>query len=99
MLALEPGETIALENGIVLHSLSGQNWYHAFNIITGDQFRINKTSFWVLETISNGIEWNRLKEGFLAAFEISDEEGEADLRELLNDLYNQNIVRRHNDEE
>ncbi|MFC1974468.1 hypothetical protein ACFLVA_00455 [Chloroflexota bacterium] len=99
MLALEPGETIALENGIVLHSLSGQNWYYAFSVITGDQFQLNKTSFWVLEAISNGIGWVRLKEGFLTAFEVSAEEGEADLRELLEALYNQKIIRRRNDEE
>ena len=98
MLALKPGEALALEHGIVLHSLPDQNFYYAFSVVTGDQFRLNKTAFWVLEAISNGIGWIRLKEGFLAAFEISAEEGEADLRELLNDLYNQKIIRRRNDE-
>ena len=92
MLALEPGETIALEQGIVLHSLPDQNFYHAFSVITGDQFRLNKTSFWVLEAISKGIEWVHLKEGFLAAFEVSAEQGEADLRKLLDELYKQKII-------
>jgi len=94
MLALKPGETLALEPGIVLHSLPQQDWYYAFSVITGDQFRLNKTSFWVLEAISNGIEWVHLKEGFLVAFEVSVEQGEADLRKLLRELYKQKIIGR-----
>lgn len=93
MLALKPGESLALESGIVLHSLPDQNWYYAFSVITGDQFRLNQTSFWVLEAISKGIEWVHLKEGFLAAFEVSAEQGEADLRKLLDELYKQKIIK------
>ena len=55
MLALKPGEALTLEPEIVLHSLPDQNWYYAFSVITGDQFRLNQTSFWVLEAISKGI--------------------------------------------
>ncbi len=94
MLALTSDEILALEPGIVLHSLSDQNWYYAFSVITGDQFRLNQTSFWVLEEISKGIEWVHLKEGFLAAFEVSAEQGEVDLRKLLYELYNQKIIGR-----
>lgn len=94
MLALKPNETLALEDGIVLHSLPDQDWYYAFSVITGDQFRLNQTSFWVLETISNSIEWNHLKEGFLTAFEVSAKQGEADLRKLLDELYEQKIIGR-----
>ena len=98
MLALKPGETLALESGIVLHSLPGQDWYYAFSVITGDQFQLNPASFWVLETIDNGIEWSRLKERFLATFEVSTEQGEADLRKLVSDLHKQKIIRRRDDE-
>ena len=98
MLALRPGETLVLEAGVVLHALPDQNFYYAFNVITGDQFRLNRTSFWVLETIGNGIEWSHLKDSFLAAFEISAQQGETDLRQLVSDLNEQKIIRRRNDE-
>jgi len=98
MLALKPDETIVLEQGIVLHSLPDQNFYHAFSVVTGDQFQLNRTSFWVLETISNSIEWSQLKNKLLAAFEVTDLQGEADLRKLVSDLYEQKIIRRCNDE-
>lgn len=95
---LKSEDTLALEEGIVLHSLPDQSFYYAFSVINGDQFRLNRTSFWVLEEISEGIAWLKLKENFLATFEISAKQGEADLRKLLNDLYNQKIIGRSNDE-
>jgi len=99
VLEMKPGDILVLECGIVLHSLPGQDWYYAFSVVTGDQFRLNRTSFWVLETIGNGIEWSRLKELFLATFEVSAQQGEVDLRKLVSDLYKQKIVRRRDDEE
>ena len=98
MLALRPGDTLVLEAGVVLHSLPDQNFYYAFSVVNGDQFRLNRTSFWVLEAIGNGVEWSHLKDAFLAAFEVSARQGEADLRKLVTDLSGQKIIRRGNDE-
>lgn len=94
MLALKPETVVTLEPGIVLHSLPDQDWFYAFSVITGDQFRLNRTSLWVLETISNGIEWVHLRDNFLTTFEVSAQQGEADLRKLVNELHNQRIIRR-----
>jgi len=94
MLALKPGTFLALETGIVLHSLPNQNWFSAFSVITGDQFQLNRTSFWVLEDIDNGIEWTCLQHDYLATFEVPPKQGEADLSQLLNKLYNQKVIRR-----
>lgn len=99
MLVLKSGVVLALEPGIVLHSLPDQDWFYVFSVITGDQFRLNRTSFWALEAISNGIEWGRLRDGFLETFEVSPEQGEADLHNLVNKLYKQKIIRRQSDEE
>ena len=99
MLALEAGVVLTLQPGIVLHSLPDQNWFYAFSVVTGNQFRLNRTSFWVLEAISNGIEWGRLRDGFLATFEVSPEQGETDLHNLVNELYKQKIIRRQGDGE
>ncbi|MCL0091275.1 PqqD family protein, partial [Dehalococcoidales bacterium] len=87
--------------GIVLHSLPDQDWFFAFNVETGEQFRLNHTSFWVLETISDSIEWIRLRDSFLETFDVSAHQGEADLRKLVNELYKQKIIRRrgHGEEE
>ena len=99
MLALKSGVVLVLESGIVLHSLPDQDWFYAFSVISGDQFRLNRTSFWVLETISNGIEWARLRDDFLATFDVPPRQGEADLRKLVNELYSQKVIRRRGNEE
>lgn len=99
MLALKSGVALALETGIVLHSLPDQDWFYAFSVVTGDQFRLNRTSFWVLETISNRTEWVRLRDDFLRTFEVSVDQGEADLRRLLNQLHKQEIIKEEGNEE
>jgi hypothetical protein len=98
VLALKSGVVLALEPGIVLHSLPDQDWFYAFSVITGDQFRLNRTSFWVLENIGTGIEWTRLRDNFFKIFKVSLEQGEADLRKLMNELYKQKIIRRERNE-
>ena len=97
MLALKPGETLVIEPGIVLHSLPDQNWYYAFSVTTGDQFRLNRTSYWVLETISDGIDWAFLRAYFIKNFQVSGKQGEADLRKLVDEFYRQKIIRRQGD--
>lgn len=98
MLDLESNTTLALEEGIVLHSLPEQDWYYAFSVISGDQFRLNQTSFWVLENISTGIEWKKLISSFLKTFEVPLQQGENDLRALVDQLHAQKIIRRVDDE-
>ena len=58
MLALKPETVLNLELGVVLHSLPDQNWFHAFSVITGDQFRLTEhlTGYWrQLVTASAGL--------------------------------------------
>ena len=97
MLEIKSGTVISLSPGIVLHSLPDQEWYHAFSVETGDQYNLNRTSFWVLEKISTGIEWEKLVSDFIDYFEVSPKVGQADLNELVTELYNQNILGRQED--
>lgn len=94
MLELKPGVVLSLGPGIVLHSLADQDLFFAFNVVTGDQYRLNRTSFWVLEAIGEGIEWLHLKDAFLRTFEIAPEQGDVDLRDLINEFYQEEIIGR-----
>jgi len=94
MLALEPGIVLVLEPNIVLHSIPNRDWFFAFNVVTGDEFCLNRTSFWILEALGGGAEWGQLKCGFLETFEVDPEQGETDLRELVTKLYEEKIIGR-----
>ena len=97
MLEIKPSLMITLSPDTVLHSLPDQGWFFAFNVSTGDQFKLNQTSFWVLEAINNGIEWSRLRNDYIATFEVSEEQGEADLCTLLKELYEQAVIKHKED--
>lgn len=97
MLEIKPGLVIALAPEIVLHSLPDQGWFFTFNVATGDQFKLNQTSFWVLEAIGDGIEWLRLRDDYISTFAVSEEQGETDLCELLKELYKQAVINRKED--
>ena len=96
---LKPGLVLTLEDGIVLHSLPDQDVYYAFSVINGDQYKLNKTSYWVLETISDGIEWGQLLDNFISTFDVAKDHGESDLKKLIDELHNQKIIGRKDDVE
>lgn len=88
---------LTLEPQIVLHSIPEQEWYYAFNVTSGDQFRLNRTSYWVLEQINGGVEYNTLMKALLNMFEVPEEEGSQDLKQLITKLIRQKIIRRQTD--
>ena len=99
MLALESSTVLALEQGVVLHSLPEQDHFFVFSVITGDEFKLNQTSFWVLEAIGESIEWDELKSSFLRAFDVAPQQGESDLRDIVSQFYDEKIIRRRDDGE
>lgn len=99
MLAIEPDTVLALEPGIVLHSLPDQDHFFAFSVINGDEFHLNQTSYWVLEAIGESTEWAQLKDAFLNTFDVAPQQGEADLRGILEEFHTERIIRRRNNGE
>lgn len=92
MLALKPDTVLALEQGIVLHSLPEQDHFFAFSVISGDEFKLNRTSFWVLESIGKGVKWDELKSSFLKTFDVDPEQGELDICEIVEQFLNEKII-------
>ena len=94
MLALKSDTVLALEQGVVLHSLLGQDHFFVFSVISGDEFKLNRTSFWVLESIGKGVKWDELKSSFLKTFDVAPEQGELDICEIIEQFLNEKIIRR-----
>lgn len=97
MLALGPETRLALSTSIVLRSLPAYGAYFAFDITTGDQFRLNRTSFWILETIGCGVTWGDLLAQFLDSFDVTPQRGHEELAAIIDQFCKERIVRRQPD--
>ena len=97
MLEIRPQETLFLQKGVVLHSIPREDWYYAFNVDTGDQFQLNGSSFWILETLGSGVRWERLTDAFLKEYEVESTTGREDLARAVSEFIEQGLVGRHAD--
>lgn len=93
-MVLGPETRLALSSSILLRSLPSHDSYFAFDVAAGDQFRLNRTSFWILETIGCGVRWNDLLAQFLETFDVTPQQGREDLSDIVGLFYQERIVRR-----
>ncbi len=94
MLGIDEETTLELSPSVLLRSVPARDVYYAFDISTGDSFRLNTTSFWILEAIGRGIGWAALREQFLGNFEVAREQGISDLVDTVRQFLHDGIVRR-----
>ncbi len=99
MLALDNADRLFLREGVMLHSIPREDWYYAFSVVTGDQFRLNGPSFWILEAIGGGIAWRSLQESFLEEYDVNAETGRPDLASAVAEFVEQGLVGRRADAE
>lgn len=97
MLELRGDTMLTLPPQVVLHSIPDQDWYYVFNVTSGDQFKLNLTSYWVLEHINGGMKYNILERDFLDMFEVPEDQGGKDLEQLVRRFIRRKIVRRQID--
>ena len=99
MLALEDGDRLFLREGVMLHSVPRDAWYYAFSVVTGDQFRLNGPSFWILEAIGGDATWRSLRESFLDTYDVDAKTGREDLANTVAEFVEQGLVGRQADAE
>jgi hypothetical protein len=95
VLELTPESSLALFPTILLRSVPQQDLYYVFDVASGDQFRVNRTSYWILETIGCGILWRDLLVRFSDAFDISPDDGLADLSNAIDQFLTEGIIGRN----
>ena len=94
MLEMRDGDTLFLSHGVMLHSVPREDWYYAFSVVTGDQFRLNGPSFWILEAIGGGMSWGDLRKAFLEEYDVEVEKGREDLVQTVAEFVEQGLVGR-----
>lgn len=93
MLDLKPDQRLALGDEVLLQGIPELDHYYAFNVDTGDQYELNSTSHWVLETIGEGIKTADLCNRFATEFQIDPDQAAADLAEVITFALEANIIK------
>jgi hypothetical protein len=93
MLAIKPDARLALEEGIMVQAIAELDHYYAFNIMGGDQFKLNYTAYWVLEAIGNGANFQVLVDEFAQNFDLEEEKAEKDLAEVIQFALENSIIK------
>lgn len=60
MLALNAEIRFQLEEDILLQALPELDHYYAFNVKSGDNFKLNHTAHWALENIGGRVKYGDL---------------------------------------
>lgn len=93
MLALKGGDRISIAPNVALHGDAKNDFFLALNVVTGEQYLLNSTSFWVMESVTEGIDWAMLKESFFQKFEVDRTHADRDLTKLASQLLELGLVK------
>ena len=93
MLEIKPTTLFALENNITLQGISELDHYYAFDIKSGDQFQLNHTAHWVLETVGGGTNFQELLDKFAKIYNLRQDTAKDDLLEIVRNAFENNIIK------
>lgn len=93
MLAIKPDIRLAQVEGIMIQAIAELDHYYAFNIMGGDQFKLNYTAYWVLEVIGGGISFQSLVDKFAQNFDQRTEKSKEDLAEVIEFALENKIIK------
>lgn len=93
MLALNAEIRFQLGEDILLQALPELDHYYAFNVKSGDNFKLNHTAHWVLAAIGGGVKYVDLLQTFSQNFEIEIEIAKQDLIEVIKYALENKIIK------
>ncbi|NQT55583.1 MAG: PqqD family protein [Desulfobacteraceae bacterium] len=94
MLEIKQNDTFVLEENIFLQKISELGKYWVFNIDTGEHYTLNETSYWILEQIAEDLPAKNILKNFLGTFDVDENQGKDDFREIINDFLTEEIIKR-----
>ena len=93
MLALNAEIRFQLGEDILLQALPELDHYYAFNVKSGDNFKLNHTAHWVLGAIGGGVKYGDLLQTFSQNFGTDIEIAKQDLMEVIEYALENKIIR------
>lgn len=83
MLEIGTKTVLHVADGVVMKSFPEANQYYAFNTITGDNFDLNHTAFWVLNSLTDAVVLSELETEYVETFGVRRALGAKHLKELI----------------
>lgn len=93
MLEIKPTTRFALEESVTLQGISELDHYYAFDTKSGDQYRLNHTAHWVLNSVGRGVNFQELLNKFIIAYDLPQNTAEDDLFEIIHDAIDNHIIK------
>ena len=93
MLVLKPENRFALEDYILIQALPEADMYFAFNVKTGDHFKLNNTAHWVLDRIGVGVRLDELTADFSEEYGLERQSALKDVNEVIIYAIDNHIVK------
>jgi len=94
MLEISQTDTFILSENIFLQKITELEKYWVFNIDTGEHYTLNETSYWILEQIAENLPANNIFKNFLGNFDVDENQGKDDFREIMNGFLTEGIINR-----
>ena len=92
MLEINANSFIRLSDAIVIQALSDLDQFYAFNVETGDHFRLNGTAYWLLKNISSDTTFSTLLKAFCSEYSIDEKTARQDISDILRFFLNNNLI-------
>lgn len=83
MLEINDKTIISLSDSIILQSLPDLDMYYAFNIETGDHYKLNSSAYRLLEKVTQGHMPEPLKQAFISEYGIDEETAQKDIDDIM----------------
>jgi len=93
VLGLKPDSMLALADDVLLQALPEIDHYFAFDMKSGDHFRLNNTAHWVLYNIGAGVRLNELAGKFALEFGLEPQTATDDLHEVVSFALQNKIIK------
>jgi hypothetical protein len=98
MLEVTNKRQLAMSDNILIQGIPELDHFYAFNVKDGDHFKLNRTAYWVLETIGSGRRFEDLITRYMVEFEVDINTARKDLHEVISFALKNKIIMEVSDE-
>lgn len=92
MLEINPQARFKINEEFVLHQIEELDKYWLFNIVSGDIFKLNDVSMFILQGLREGKSYESLVSGLLQQFDVMEDRAQQDVKNILFKFLKEKII-------